>query len=94
LSAFYFITYAFTINLIAYGLFGFDKQAAEQGRSRVPEKTLLLISAIGGSFGAVFAQKKFRHKTKKQPFKTYLILIIGAQIAVVSILLYQWIWTA
>jgi uncharacterized membrane protein YsdA (DUF1294 family) len=92
LSAFYFITYAFTINLIAYGLFGFDKQAAEQGRSRVPEKTLLLISAIGGSCGAVFAQKKFRHKTKKQPFKTYLISIIGAQIAVVSILLYGWIW--
>jgi uncharacterized membrane protein YsdA (DUF1294 family) len=76
--------YALIINAITYFLFGFDKRAAERGNSRIPEKTLLLASALGGSVGAVMAQRRFRHKTQKQPFKALLYGIIVAQITLIS----------
>jgi uncharacterized membrane protein YsdA (DUF1294 family) len=83
-------TYALIINLFTYLLFRFDKRAAERGNSRIPEKTLLMASALGGSVGAVLAQRRFRHKTQKQPFKTILYGIIAAQIALGSTFFYTW----
>lgn len=84
------VTYALIINAITYLLFGFDKRAAERGNSRIAEKTLLLASALGGSIGAVMAQRRFRHKTQKQPFKALLFGIIAAQIALISTFFYAW----
>ena len=81
--------YALIINAVTYALFGFDKRAAERGNSRIPEKTLLLASALGGSVGAVLAQRRFRHKTQKQPFKALLYGIIGAQVILTSIYVYS-----
>ena len=81
-------TYVLIINAVTYLLFGFDKRAAERGGARIPEKTLLMASAIGGSVGAVLAQRRFRHKTQKQPFKALLFGIITAQVAVISTYLY------
>ena len=62
----------------AYGLFsaaaflmyGADKSAAEQGRWRTSESTLHTLALIGGWPGALVAQRVFRHKTTKQPFRT------------------------
>lgn len=51
-------------------LYGVDKAAAEHGRWRVPEMTLHLVSVAGGWPGALVAQRLFRHKTRKQPFRT------------------------
>ena len=81
-------TYALFINAFTYLLFGFDKRAAELSNSRIPEKTLLMASALGGSVGAVMAQRRFRHKTQKQPFKALLYGIIAAQMALISTYLY------
>jgi uncharacterized membrane protein YsdA (DUF1294 family) len=81
-------TYAIIINAITYFLFSFDKRAAERGDSRIPEKTLLMVSALGGSVGAVMAQQRFRHKTQKQPFKGLLYGIIAAQLALISTYFY------
>ncbi|MGV8998173.1 MAG: DUF1294 domain-containing protein [Parvibaculaceae bacterium] len=39
---------------------------------RVSEKTLLTLAAVGGAFGALAGQRVFRHKTQKEPFRTYL----------------------
>ncbi len=83
-------TYALIINAITYLLFGFDKRAAERGDSRIPEKTLLMASALGGSVGAVLAQRRFRHKTQKQPFKALLYGIVVAQMALISTYFYAW----
>jgi uncharacterized membrane protein YsdA (DUF1294 family) len=80
--------YALIINAVTYFLFGFDKRAAERGGSRVPEKTLLLASALGGSAGAILAQRRFHHKTKKQPFKTLLFAIIAMHIILILALMY------
>lgn len=80
-------TYALIINAITYLLFGFDKRAAVRGDARIPEKTLLMASALGGSVGAVLAQRRFRHKTQKQPFKALLYSIVTVQMGVLGYLL-------
>jgi len=79
--------YLALINLLAFGAFRADKRAAENGRRRTPENTLLLLAAIGGTSGAFAASQIFRHKTRKQPFRTILWMIAIAQ-AVFMALLY------
>ncbi len=52
------------INALAFLLMRIDKQKAKKGRWRIPEATLLGISAIGGSLGGLLGMLMFRHKTK------------------------------
>ena len=56
------------LNFIAFAAFGLDKAAAEAGRRRISEATLLLWAFIGGTPGAYAGRALFRHKTRKQPF--------------------------
>lgn len=56
-----------------------DKQRARAGMRRIAEADLLWLALIGGSPGALLARHIFRHKTRKQPFSTYLFLIGMAQ---------------
>lgn len=56
-----------------------DKQRAMAGDRRIPESDLLGLALIGGSPGALLARRLFRHKTRKQPFSTYLFLIVALQ---------------
>ncbi len=60
------------INVVAFLTFGWDKRQAERHQSRIPERTLLALALIGGALGALLGQRVFRHKTKKQPFRTLL----------------------
>ena len=69
------------LNLATFAIFGFDKAAAADKRSRVPERALLTLAAFGGSPGALLARPAFRHKTRKQPFSAWLTLIVFAQVA-------------
>ncbi len=63
------------INLLTVLTFAHDKARAASGGWRVRESTLLSLAFIGGSPGALWARRRFRHKTRKQPFATYLDLI-------------------
>ena len=56
-----------------------DKQRAIAGKRRVSEADLLGLALIGGSPGALLARRWFRHKTRKEPFSTYLRLIAAMQ---------------
>lgn len=69
------------MNLATFAMFGLDKAAAVDKRPRVPERTLLTLAALGGSLGALLARPAFRHKTRKQPFGTWLMLIVFLQAA-------------
>ena len=62
------------INVIAFLAFGWDKRQAERDGSRIAERTLLGIAVFGGALGALIGPQIFRHKTKKQPFRTLLWL--------------------
>ncbi len=61
------------LSLFCFALMYWDKRSAVRGERRVPERTLLLWAYLGGGVGAVMAQKRFRHKTVKEPFRTLLI---------------------
>lgn len=79
--------YGVFANVLAYMAFGIDKGRAERGEWRIPEVTLLLLALAGGWIGAKLAQRRFRHKTRKQPFAAVLNLIGAAQIGAVALLL-------
>lgn len=55
------------ITFIAYAL---DKAAAQKGVWRTKESTLHFLSLVGGWPGALVAQQKLHHKSKKESFRT------------------------
>ena len=67
------------LNLWTMLRFWQDKRRAIAGERRIPEANLLGLAAIGGSAGALLARHLFRHKTRKQPFSTRLLLIAALQ---------------
>ncbi|MDN8600655.1 DUF1294 domain-containing protein [Citrobacter sp. S2-9] len=77
------------VNLFTFLLYGADKYAARSNWQRVPEKTLLIFGLVGGWPGGAIAQQLFRHKTQKQPFKTWFILSVVANVVVLLGLVYQ-----
>lgn len=79
-----FCVYLFAVNIVCFGLFAWDKQSAQLGRRRTPERTLLTLAFIGGTVGAVVAQRTLRHKTMKEPFRTRLAMITVSQIVICS----------
>jgi uncharacterized membrane protein YsdA (DUF1294 family) len=62
------IGYLLVINLFAFALFGIDKRRAEAAQWRIRESTLIGVAVAGGWLGAKAGQRRFRHKTRKQPF--------------------------
>ena len=68
------------MNFFAFAAFGIDKLKAEAGRWRVEEATLLWLALLGGTGGAYAGRALFRHKTRKQPFSTYLHTIAVLQL--------------
>ena len=69
----------FVLNLWTMMRFWQDKQRAVAGERRIPEGDLLGLALIGGSLGALLARKLFRHKTRKEPFSTQLLIIVALQ---------------
>lgn len=67
------------VNLWTILRFRQDKQRAIAGARRIPEADLLGLALIGGTPGAFLARHLFRHKTRKQPFSTWLWLIAVIQ---------------
>ncbi len=57
-------------SVIAFAMYRADKTAAERGAWRVPEANLHAVALLGGWPGALVARRVFRHKTRKQPFRT------------------------
>src|SRR6185295_7535359 len=55
-------------SIYTYRCYSRDKTAAEKARRRTPERTLHLLSLVGGWPGALIAQVRLRHKTRKISF--------------------------
>lgn len=77
-----FVIYILAINLIGFFIMWLDKHKARKGSWRIPEKTLFIITAIGGGIGTTVGMFVFRHKTKKLNF-----LIGFSFIAILEIIL-------
>ena len=79
----YILIYLGIINLIGFFSMFLDKQKAKRGKWRIPEKTLFLLAAIGGSLGTTLGMHVFRHKTKHWYFKLGMPLILIVQIILI-----------
>lgn len=71
--------YIILTNIVTFWVFGHDKRQARNKGWRVPEKTLFLLAAAGGSIGAIAGMQIFRHKTRHWKFRLGMPLILGAQ---------------
>ena len=77
------IIYLISINVIGFLIMWIDKRKAIKGSWRIPEKTLFIITAIGGGIGTIAGMYTFRHKTKKLNFIIGLPIITILEIILV-----------
>lgn len=81
------LVYLLIINAAGFILMLVDKVKAKKNLWRIPEATLFLVAAIGGSVGSILGMYTFRHKTKHIKFIVGMPLILAAQI-VIAILIH------
>lgn len=74
------LIYLILVNITGFAMMGIDKKRAKRGAWRIPEKTLFLASALGGSIGTWAGMYFFHHKTKHWYFVVGMPLILLAQI--------------
>ena len=72
------------MNIAAFALMGHDKKCARQGRWRVPESTLFLVTACFGGLGGVLGMKVFHHKTQHWYFRVFFPALLAIQIIVLA----------
>ncbi|WP_411810680.1 DUF1294 domain-containing protein [Chryseobacterium scophthalmum] len=76
--------YVFLImNLIAFTVFGLDKWKATQHKRRISEFSLLILTFLGGTVGAILGMIIFRHKVSKKSFLWKFGIIILVQIFII-----------
>ena len=78
----YLLIYLCIINAISFLLMLIDKQKAKKNRWRIRERTLLGVSAIGGSVGALLGMKVWHHKTLHKSFRFGIPAILVLQILI------------
>lgn len=71
------------VNLLAFGVYAYDKYQGLNRGYRVAENVLLLVSLLGGWCGAVCAMLIFRHKTNKNSFIGVVALFSVINIVIV-----------
>ncbi|MBQ0164810.1 MAG: DUF1294 domain-containing protein [Bacteroidaceae bacterium] len=72
------------MTLLTFSAFGVDKWKARHGRWRIPEATLLLMAALGGSIGALLGMRVWHHKTLHRKFTLGIPLILTLQAALAA----------
>ncbi len=83
-----FLAYIAIISLISIVVCIYDKKISKKNRVelRTPEKTLLLLSALGGSVAMFITMLIIRHKTKHVKFMLGIPLIMVVQAVAVFLL--------
>lgn len=81
------LLYLLAINLFGFFIMWLDKRKAKKGAWRIPEKTLFIVTALGGGIGTIAGMYTFRHKTQKLNF------VIGFPvITILEIIAFIWFW--
>lgn len=76
------ILYLLIVNAAGFLVMTLDKLLAKKKAWRIPERTLLMLAAIGGSFGVLLAMYTVRHKTRHALFFLGVPAILVAQISI------------
>ena len=79
------VALAFVLNSLLCALFyRADKRLAEQGMWRIPERCLHMWELFGGWPGAIYAWRRFRHKSRKGSFLAVSIFCILLNLAALA----------
>lgn len=70
-------------NIVSFYLMWDDKRRAIKKNYRIPEKTLILWAAAGGSIGSMLGMKVFRHKTRHIKFSLGIPAILLVQLILI-----------
>lgn len=81
------LIYLIVMNLIGLAVMAMDKSKARHHAWRIPEKTLFLVSILGGSAGTWAGMYLFHHKTKHWYFRWGFALLTAAQCAIIYFIL-------
>ena len=84
------IAYLAIISIVSIIVCIYDKKISKKNRVelRIPEKTLLILSALGGSIAMFATMLIVRHKTKHVKFMLGIPLIMIVQAAAIFALAY------
>ena len=88
------LVYLLAVNAAAFLMMFLDKRFAVRGQWRIPEKTLFLLAALGGSLGGCLAMRLFHHKTRHRSFAVGFPLLLLVHAAALVLLIHfgylQW----
>ena len=82
------IYYFILVNIGNFVLFAIDKHLSVKNKERIPESTLILLSAMGGALGGLCSMYIFRHKTKHAKFYISLPLFLMLHIIVAILMIF------
>ena len=84
------IVYVAIVSIISVIVCFYDKKISKKNRVelRIPERTLLIWSALGGSVAMLITMLLIRHKTKHVKFMVGIPVIIVVQAAIIFALAY------
>lgn len=73
------------MSVISFAVYGLDKQRAVTGGRRIRERSFHVLAFLGGWPGAVLAQRRFRHKTRKLSFLIAFWFVVILHVGLVVI---------
>ena len=83
------VLYLLIVNAVGFILMLVDKYKARKNLWRIPEATLMLVAAIGGSVGCLMGMYTVRHKTKHLKFVLGIPAILAAQCLIAYFLFFK-----
>ena len=84
------VIYLLVLNLAGLAVMGIDKYKAVHHAWRIPEKTLFLVSILGGCAGTWIGMYLFHHKTRHWYFVVGMPLILILWIALLVLGYHFW----
>ena len=85
----YILLYLLAVNLLLFAVMGIDKYKAKHQLWRIPERTLFVLAAIGGSLGGILGMRIFHHKTLHPQFHYGFPAILILQLILAGFLVYH-----
>ena len=85
----YILLYLLAVNLLLFAVMGIDKYKAKHQLWRIPERTLFVLAAIGGSLGGILGMRLFHHKTLHPQFRYGFPAILVLQLILAGFLVYH-----
>ena len=85
----YILLYLLAVILLLFAVMGIDKYKAKHQLWRIPERTLFVLAAIGGSLGGILGMRIFHHKTLHPQFRYGFPAILILQLILAGFLVYH-----